>query len=115
MIEIRKSNKQIITRNELLIVASFFAFVLALLLFTFFSPNHYKQAEPVEIDIPLGSTLTQVVDTLYSREIIPSKVNMKIIAYLYGAEKKVRAGRYNIPNGLSYSKLIELLIEGSPV
>lgn len=115
MIEIRKSNKQIITRNQLLIVVSFFAFVLALLLFTFFSPNHYKQAEPVEIDIPLGSTLTQVVDTLYSREIIPSKVNMKIIAYLYGAEKKVRAGRYNIPNGLSYSKLIELLIEGSPV
>ena len=115
MIELRKSNKQIITRNQLLIVVSFFAFVLAILLFTFFSPNHYKQAEPVEIDIPLGSTLTQVVDTLYSRAIIPSKVNMKIIAYLYGAEKKVRAGRYNIPNDLSYIKLMELLIEGSPM
>lgn len=115
MIELRKSNERIITRNELLIVASFFAFVLVILLFTFFSPNYYKQAEPVEIDIPLGSKLSQVVDTLYSREIIPSKLNMKIIAYLYGAEEKIKAGRYNIPNGLNYVKLIELLIEGSPV
>lgn len=115
MTEIPTSDKPLITRNDFLIIASFFAFVLTLLLFTFFSPNHYKQPEPVEIDIPLGSTLAQVVDTLYSREIIPSKLNMKIVAYLYGAEKKIRAGRYNIPNGMSYVKLIKLLIDGSPV
>lgn len=115
MIEIRKSNKKLLTRNDFLIVALFFVFVLTLLIFTFFSPNYYEQAGPVEIDIPLGATLTQVVDTLHNRKIIPSKFNAKIIAYLYGAEKKIRAGRYNIPNGLSYGKLIELLIEGSPI
>lgn len=115
MIEIQKSNKKLLTRNDFLIVALFFIFVLTLLLFTFFSPNYYEQTGPVEIDIPLGATLTQVVDTLHNRKIIPSKFNAKIIAYLYGAEKKIRAGRYNIPNGLSYGKLIELLIEGSPI
>lgn len=114
MAEQNKPDKLLTTRNEVLIVVAFFAFMLALLLFTFYAPNHYKHAEPVVIDIPLGSTLSQVIDTLYSRKIIPNKLNMKIIAYLYGAEKKVRAGRYNIPNDLNYIKLVELLIGGSP-
>lgn len=115
MTETQKSKNPLITNKELVVVAFFFAFVLTILLLTFFSPNHYKQAAPVEIDIPLGSTLSQVVDTLYAKAIIPNRLNMKIIAYLYGAEKKIRAGRYNIPNGLSYIKLMELLIEGARV
>lgn len=114
MAEEQKPNKPIITRNEFIIVSSFFGFTLILLLFTFYIPNYYKQPEPVEIDITHGSTLSQVIDTLYSRKIIPNKMNMKIIAYLYGAEKKIKAGRYNIPNGLNYIKLVGLLINGSP-
>ncbi|MHB9039649.1 MAG: endolytic transglycosylase MltG [Melioribacteraceae bacterium] len=110
----KKGNKPIITRNDFIVVSSFFGFILVLLLFTFYSPNYYKQQEPVEIDIAHGSTLSQVIDTLYSHKIIPNKMNMKIIAYLYGAEKKIKAGRYNIPNGLNYIKLVELLINGSP-
>lgn len=113
MAEEKKKNKPIITRNDFIVVSSFFGFVLVLLLFTFYSPNYYKQQEPVEIDIAHGSTLSQVIDTLYSHKIIPNKMNMKIIAYLYGAEKKIKAGRYNIPNGLNYIKLVELLINGS--
>lgn len=66
------------------------------------------------LEVKKGQTLTQVIDTLYSREIIPSKTNMKIAAIMYGAERKVKAGRYSIPNGLSYLQLVELLIEGSP-
>jgi peptidoglycan lytic transglycosylase G len=37
---------------------------------------------------------------------------MKTAAFLYGAEKKIRAGRYEIPNGLSYLDLIELFLYG---
>ncbi|MFA7228169.1 MAG: endolytic transglycosylase MltG [Melioribacteraceae bacterium] len=115
MAQEKKTLKDAFTRKEILIVSGFFAFVLALLLFTFFSPNYYKGTGPVIIDIPNGATLTQVLDTLHSRKVIPSKLNMKIIAYLYGAEKRIKAGRYNIPNGLSYIRLVELIIEGSPV
>ena len=115
MTEIRKSEKKLLTRNDFLIITSFFAFILALLLFTFFSPNNYKEREPVEFDIPLGVSFSQVADSLYSRGIIPNKFNLKVISYLYGAEKKIKAGRYKIPNGLSYTQLIELLINGSPV
>lgn len=103
------------TRNELYLVISFFVFILALLIFTFFAPNYYKGTEPVQIEITKGLTLSNVADSLYKKEIIPSKTNMKIAAFLYGAERKIKAGRYNIPNGLNYLQLVELLLEGAPI
>ena len=107
--------KTLFSKKEVIIIVSFFFFVLALLLFTFFSPNYYEEKETVIIDIPKGATLTQVIDSLYIKEVIPNKTNMKIAAFIYGADRKIKAGRYYIPNGMSYLKLIELLIHGSPV
>ena len=107
------SAKQIFSRTQIYIVALFFVFVLAVLLFTFFSPNYYEHESPYRIDIKRGESLTNVIDTLYEHKIIPSKLKMKIISFLYGAEKKVKAGRYDIPNGLSYVKLVEILVNGS--
>ena len=37
---------------------------------------------------------------------------MKIVAFIYGAEKKIRAARYEIPNGLNYLELVELFLTG---
>lgn len=110
----QNQNKKILfKRNEIITIAAFFAFVLGLLIFTFFSPNYYNSESTIELDIPKGETLTKVIDSLYSREIIPNKLNMKIASYLYGADRKIKAGRYSIPNGLSYIQLVELLINGS--
>lgn len=108
------STKRILSRNQFYVVALFFIFVLAVLLFTFFSPNYYEHESPYRIDIKRGESLTNVIDTLYEHKLIPSKLKMKIITFVYGAEKKVKAGRYDIPNGLSYVKLVELLVNGSP-
>jgi UPF0755 protein len=115
-LKIKSTNKirTIFSRKETIYIVLFFFFVLALLIFTFFFPNYYKIQEPVMIEVKKGETLSQVVDSLYSKEIIPNKTNMKIASILYGAERKIKAGRYNIPNGLSYLQLVELLIEGSP-
>jgi UPF0755 protein len=115
-LSIKSPNKvrTFISRKETIYIVLFFFFVLALLIFTFFFPNYYKIQKPVTLEVKKGQTLSQVVDSLYSKEIIPNKTNMKIAAILYGAERKVKAGRYNIPNGLSYLQLVELLIEGSP-
>jgi len=96
------------------LIISFFVFVLALLVFTFFSPNYYNEQEPIQVDIPRGLTLSNVVDSLYEKKIIKNRTNIKIAAFLYGAERNIKAGRYSIPNGLNYLQLIELLIEGRP-
>ncbi|MFA3782082.1 endolytic transglycosylase MltG [Melioribacteraceae bacterium 4301-Me] len=108
------NSKSLLSNNDIYLVSIFFGFVLGLLLFTFFSPNYYNEKEPVSVDIPKGLTLSQVVDSLYKKNVIPNKTNMKIAAVLYGAERKIKAGRYQIPNGLSYLQLIELLLKGEP-
>ncbi|MEW6195498.1 MAG: endolytic transglycosylase MltG [Bacteroidota bacterium] len=112
---VKISIKNIFSRRDIQVITAFFFFVLALLVFTFFSPNYYDSNEPVQIEVKKGETLTHIVDTLYNHGVIPNKTNMKIAAFMYGAERKLKAGRYNIPNGLNYLELVELFIDGSPV
>lgn len=114
MIKIFEKNIQNkFTPNEIYLIIAFFVFVFSILVFTFFTPNYYNMPSPVQIDIPKGKTLNEIIDTLYAKKVIPNKINMKIAAFIYGAERKIKAGRYNIPNGLSYLQLIEKLINPS--
>lgn len=103
------------SENEIYLVAGFFGFILGFLVITFFTPNYYNKNRPVEINVQEGSTLTEIVDSLYVNGVVPSKFNMKVAAFLYGAERKIKAGKYKIPNGLSYLELVELLVDGTPI
>ncbi len=103
-----------LSKNELYFVVTFFVFVFSLLAFTYYSPNYYSQKESVVINIATGATFNSVVDELYAKEVIPSKRNLKIAAFLIGAEKDIKAGSYKIPNGLSYVELLSLLVKGEP-
>ena len=109
------NKKSLLRPSDIYIIVAFFGFVLGLLIFTFFTPNYYELEEPFRLDISKGETLSQVIDSLYAKEVIPSKMNMRIAAFLYGAEKKIKAGRYEIKNGLSYLQLVELLLKGATV
>ncbi len=104
-----------LSKNDLYIFAGAFGFFLGILIFTFYFPNYYNGEGPVKFEIRQGETLNQVIDELYLRGIIPSKRNMKIAALISGSEKKVKAGFYEIPNGVSYLKLLEILTEGQPL
>lgn len=108
-------NKKRFSENEVYLIAGFFGFVLGFLIITFFTPNYYKKIPPIEINVREGATLTEVVDSLCKYEVIPSRFNLKVAAFLYGAERKIKAGKYKIPNGLSYIQLVQLLVEGSPL
>jgi len=103
------------SENEIYLIAGFFGFILGFLIITFFTPNYYSKQQQVEINVQEGSTLTEIVDSLYIKGVVPSKFNMKVAAFLYGAERKIKAGKYKIPNGLSYLELVELLVDGSPI
>jgi UPF0755 protein len=113
MIEIiEPPKKKFLTRNETYIILAAFCVVLFILIMTFFSPNYYSKQEPIEVDIKYGYSFANIVDSLYVKGIIPSKTNMKIAAFIFGAEKKIKAGRYAIKNGLNYIKLVEVLSSG---
>jgi UPF0755 protein len=104
---------KIITRNELYIIAAAFVFFFSILFYTFFTPNYYEGSQQKIIDIKQGTPLSQVIDTLYNKGIIHNKFNMRIISYLYGIDRKIKAGRYTIPNGLSYVKLVSKIANNS--
>jgi UPF0755 protein len=104
---------KIVTRKDLFIVIGFFIIIFIVLYYTFFTPNYYDGDRLMVIDIKHGSALSQVIDTLYAKKIIPNRLNMRIVSFIYGAEKKIKAGRYVIPNGLSYVKLVEKLAYNS--
>lgn len=102
--------KKLLSKKELIIVFAFFLILLIIFVYTFFTANYFDGEEKIKIDIPKGATLNQVTDSLFVNGIIPSKFNFKVAAFIYGAEKKIKAGRFFIPNGLSYLSLIEYLL-----
>ncbi len=104
--------KKTLRRWEILAVLGTFIFVFAISYHTFFSPNYYRLESPVTFDIKKGEDFSSVAKRLYERGIIPSETNFKIAGFVYGAEKKIRAARYQIPNGLSYLDLLDLFISG---
>ncbi len=107
-----KSNlKKLLSRREFFVVAGFFFVVLLLLLYTFFTPNYYKGYGPVKFEVSKGEPFSEIVDDLYSKGVVQSKTNLRIAAFIYGAEKKIRAARYYIPNGLSYFGLLDYLLD----
>lgn len=104
--------KKIFTRWDVLAVISVFIIVLIVSYITFFSSNLYSAKSPITFDIKKGEDFSSVINRLYEKGIIPSSTNFKIAGFIYGAEKKIRAARYHIPNGLSYLDLLDLFISG---
>jgi UPF0755 protein len=98
--------------GEFILLAVVFLAVLGLLYYIFFTPNYYEREEPVTFEIKKGESLSSVIDRLAEMEIVPSRFNMRVASFLYGADTKIRAARYQIPNGLSYLDLTELFIRG---
>ena len=99
-------------RWDVLAVISVFILVIVISYLTFYTPNYYTANSPFTFDIKKGESFSSVVDRLYNHGIIPNKANFKIAGFIYGAERKIRAARFHIPNGLSYLDLLDLFISG---
>jgi UPF0755 protein len=107
-----KKIKKFFLRWDVLSVIAVFIIILVVFYITFFTPNYYLQKSPVQFDIKRGESFSEITARLYKQKIIPSKANFRIAGFIYGAEKKIRAARFYIPNGLSYLDLLDLFISG---
>ena len=67
---------------------------------------------PVTFEIKDGESFSSVTERLYEQGIIPGKFNFKAAAFIYGAEKNIKAARFYIPNDLSYLDLLDLFVNG---
>ncbi len=98
-----------LTKNETYFSLGFFIFVASLLAFIFYGPNYNNTSESIEFDIPKGAVFNTVLDSLYEKNIINSKFNMKVAAFLFGVERNIKAGHYKIPDGISYVGLLNII------
>lgn len=106
------SLSNLLSKTQIVIISFFFIALVAIGYFTFFTANHFKQNSPIRFEIRDGESFSNVVEQLYEQSIIPSKFNFRVSAFLYGAERKVKAARYSIQNDLSYLDLLDLLVNG---
>ena len=102
----------LLSKFQLIIILIFFISIILIGYITFFTPNHFEQKAPVTFEVKDGETFSSVVDKLFEQKIIPSKTNFRIAAFLYGAEKNIKAARFHIPNDISYLDLLDLFIHG---
>lgn len=103
-----------LSKNEFYLIIGFWSFVFSLFLFAFLGPNYYNGKAPKRFIVKPGDTFSTIVDNLYSQNIISSTMNMNIVAFMYGADTKVKSGNYLIKNGLNYFQLIDLFLKGTP-
>lgn len=104
--------KKIFKRCEAISIIAVFIFVFVISYLIFFTPNYFPGNSQIQFDIKPGESFSSVVNRLYELRVIPSKTNFKIAGFVYGAERRVRAARFHIPNGLSYLDLLDLFISG---
>jgi len=103
---------KLLSKKEFFIVGIFFIIMLVIMYSVFFTPNYYNGKSSIEVEVRRGEPFSEIVEDVYSKGIIPSKTNFKIAAFIYGAEKRIKAARYYIPNGLSYLDLLDYFISG---
>ncbi len=104
--------KKLLNKKEFIIVLVVFFLTVLTGYYIFFTPNYYDRTEPVIFEIAEGESFSSVTERLGAEKIIPRKINFRIAAFIYGAERKIKAARYKIPNGLSYLELLDLFIYG---
>ena len=108
--QVKVSN--LFSKAQLVIVIAVFFILVIIGYLTFFTSNHFDKPAPFTFEIKDGESFTSVMERLYEQSIIPSKFNFKVAGFLYGAQTKVKAARYKIPNDISYLDLLDLFVNG---
>jgi UPF0755 protein len=102
--------KDLLSRKETIFVIVFFLAVLSVLYYIYFTPNYFEGKSPQNFEIGYGENLSEIAEKLFNRGIIKSKFNFRVASFIMGADRKIKAARYQIPNGLSYVGLIDFFL-----
>ena len=78
----------------------------------FFPFNNSKNDETIEIKIKHGMSLRAIADLLEIKGIIRTKKDFIFINKLFGNVNRLKAGKYDIPKGLSLYKVMKIIAAG---
>ena len=74
-----------------------------------------REGESTIISLPSGAGVSAIAATLKSAGVIRSTDMFKAAASLTGADRKLRAGEYEVPSGASLRTVLSLLVDGRVV
>ena len=69
-------------------------------------------APPVEVTVPSGATLSEVVDSLSSHSVIRAPGLFQVYARVRGEDRRIKAGRYEFNVGTSWGEALGRLTRG---
>jgi UPF0755 protein len=69
----------------------------------------------VELEIPDGTSITEVGELLEKRGIIKSAFGFRLATYLHGGDEGIQAGTYQLSSGLSAGDALDRILEGPEV
>jgi UPF0755 protein len=99
--------------------ATFSLFLIAALVAAwsvFYAPGpSARVGETTIVALPSGAGVSAIAATLKSAGVIRSTDMFKAAATLTGADRKLRAGEYEVPSGASLRSVLVLLVEGRVV
>ncbi len=107
-------------RRALKIVAVLFVLILVAGLFLYIQVRGYPDdamdgnGEVVSITIPSGASFPQIAQLLAEHKLIRKPTWFQYYGMSEGATTKVRSGKYQIPNNMSASQVLEILLKGVP-
>ncbi len=78
-------------------------------------PKAQGQAEATIVTLPSGAGVSAIAANLKQAGVIRSTDLFRAAITIKGADRKIRAGEYEVPSGASLSKVVGLLIEGKSV
>ena len=102
----------IFSKVQWAIITAVFVAIVLVGYIIFFTSNHFEKPSPFTFEIKDGESFSSVTERLYEQSIIPSKFNLKVAGFIYGAQTKVKAARYKIQNDISYLDLLDLFVNG---
>ena len=110
---VKKSPKKKIQHIFTLTLLSLFICLFALGVILLFWPQNNIETK-VKINIPRGSTLTQITDLLVEKKIVTNKNMFITVARLMGHNNKIPAGIFALKNAKSNYSIVKQLVRGNP-
>ncbi len=66
----------------------------------------------IEVTVPAGATFDSVLDTLVTRGVVVAKRRFRLYARVTGADRRVRAGSYELVPGAPWGEILDSLTAG---
>lgn len=88
------------------------AIILIALIIVFFLPYHHASGKGTVITVSWGNSASQVYDELGKQGIISSKLLFKLVARIWGIDRRIKAGKYLFVGNYSDYNVLRLLSTG---